>query len=42
MNKSEKQSYLKLEVKYSYINTTLNSNKRLKKVLFVKNFLRNF
>ena len=23
-------------------NTTLNSNKRLKKVLFVKNFLRNF
>ena len=30
-SKIRKQSYLKLEVKYSYINTTLNSNKRLKK-----------
>ena len=41
-SKIRKQSYLKLEVKYFHINTTLNSNKRLIKVLFVKKFLRNF
>jgi len=42
IQKTEKQSYFKLEVKYSYNKTIFNSNKRIKKVLFIKNFLRNF
>jgi hypothetical protein len=42
IQKTEKQSYFKLEVKYSYIKTTFNSNNRIKKVLFIKNFLKNF
>ena len=36
IQKTEKQSYFKLEVKYSYIKTTLDSNKRIKKVLYKK------
>ena len=38
IQKTEKQSYFKLEVKYSYIKTTLDSNKKIKKVLYKKIF----
>ena len=36
IQKTEKQSYFNLEVKYSYIKTILDSNKRIKKVLYKK------
>ena len=41
-SKIRKTILFKTGGKYSYINTTLNFNKRIIKVLFIKIFLRNF
>jgi hypothetical protein len=37
IQKTKKQSYFKLKVKYSYIKTTLDSNKKIKKY-YIKKF----